>query len=391
MKKIVTLLSLLIVTTAVFSQKGKVTSALGYKESGDLVKAYENIQEALDSTNEKSTKSIGWPRAWQVQGEILQEIYRMGKTEIVSDPLFAALKSYLRAIELDEDGKFSKSMMVDLTFLQTDFSNYAIKTYEAEQFDIAMKCFENYMIVSNLPVMKTTDAEVVDTAIIYNAGLAAFKSQNWDKAIKYFKKSSLNGYNGPISSYYAFKSYQEKGDTLASIDYLKESFEKYPDNETLLVELINYYISTGKSDNAINYLNLAIEKQPDNVSYYTAKGSTLERLGREDEAVAVYKEAIAKDENQYTSYYNLGVIYYNRGVNVLNDAVQLPPNATKEYDAKIEEGNEYLKDALPYIEKAYSIDSSEIAIMESLRLIYYRLKMTEKYEEINTKVQNLKK
>lgn len=390
MKKIVTLLSLLIVTTSIFAQKGKVTSALGYKESGDLVKAYENIQEALDSTNEKTEKSITWPRAWQVKGEILQEIFRMGKADITNDPLFAALDAYLKAIELDPEGKFSKSLMVDLTFLQTDFSNYAIKTYEAEKYDVALKCFESYMTISNLPIMKSGSAEVVDTAIIYNAGLSAYKSNNWDKAITFFKKSADNDYNGPISCYYAFKAYQEKGDTLSSIEFLKQSFEKYPDNETLLVELINYYIAVGKSSDAINYLDLAIQKQPDNVSYYTAKGATLERLGREEEAVDVYKQAIAKDENQYTSYYNLGVIYYNRGVNVLNDAAQLPPSATTEYDQQIEKGNEFLKLALPYIEKAYSIDSTEVAILESLRLIYYRLKMTEKYNDINAKIQNLK-
>lgn len=391
MKKIVTLLSFLIVTTSIFAQRGKVTSALGYKESGDLLKAYETIQEAVDPSNEKTEKSITWPRTWQVKGEILQEIYRMGKKEIVEEPLFEALKAFQEAIKLDVDNKFSKSLLVDLTFLQTDFSNYAIIAYEAEKFDIALKCFESFMLISNLPVMKTTAAEVVDTAIIYNAGLAAYKAENWDKAITYFKKSSDNEYNGPISSYYAFKAYQEKGDTLNSINYLKESFEKYPDNETLIVELINYYISAGKPDDAISYLDLAISKQPDNVSYYTAKGQTLERLGREDDAIEMYKQAIDKDKSQYTSYYNLGVIYYNRGVNALNEANQLPPSATKEFDEFNEKGNDNMSKALPFIEKSYELDSTEVAIMESLKQIYYRLKMLEKYNEINEKMQNIKK
>ncbi|MDA3927871.1 MAG: tetratricopeptide repeat protein [Prolixibacteraceae bacterium] len=391
MKKIVTLLSILIVTTSIFAQKGKVTSALSYKESGNLEKAYQTILIALDSTNERSTKSIVWPRAWEVKGEILQEIFRMGKKNIVDEPLFICLDSYKKAIELDEKGRFEKTTLVNLTFLQTDLSNYAITAYEADKFDVALQCFEKFMEISNLPIMNKTGAEVIDTAIIYNAGLAAYKDENWDKAIEYFKKSAKNKYNGAVSYYYTFKSFQEKKDTLNSINILKESFEAYPDNETIIVELINFYIATGKANDAIQYIDLAIAKQPDNVSYYTAKGSTLERLNREDEAIEVYKAAIEKDKTQFTSYYNLGVIFYNRGVNKLNEASQLPPNENEKFDAKMTEGKDNLKQALPYIERAYELDDSEVAILESLRQIYYRLQMTEKYDAINEKIQSINK
>ena len=247
------------------------------------------------------------------------------------------------------------------------------------------------MEISNLPIMNEDGGEVVDTAIIFNSGLAAFKAENWDKSIKYFTKSAANDYNGAACYNYMYEAYEAKGDTAGAINLIKEGFEKYPEDEMLLVQLINFYISSGKSDDAINYLNLAIEHSPGNVSYYTAKGSTLEKLGREDEAVDVYKKAIALDSTQFTAYYNLGVIYFNRGVNILNEANQLPANAVKEYDEMNEKGKVHLKESLPYIEKAYSIDSSEMAILESLRLIYYRLKMNDKYDEMNSKIQNLKK
>lgn len=388
MKKIVTLATLLILTTAIFAQKGKVTSALSYKESGNLQKAYETIQVALDPENEKATKSLNWPRAWEVKGEILQAIYREGNKTIVEDPLFKALEAYEKAIELDEKDKFSKSIMVDLTFLQTDFSNLAIAAYEAQDFIKAMQCFEKFMQISNNPIVNKTGAEVIDTAIIYNAGLAAYKGESWGKAIEFFQRSAKNDYNGDVSYYYTFKAYQAKGDTTAAVNILHESFEKYPENEAIIVELINHYINAGKPDESIKYIDLAIAKQPDNVSFYTAKGSTLERLDRQDEAIEVYKEAIEKDNSQFTPYYNLGVIYYNRATSFLNEATQLPPSATAEYDEKVAKGNELLKQALPYFEKAYELDNSEMAILESLKLIYYRLQMNEKYKEVNEILQN---
>ena len=391
MKKSVTLFALLIVATSLFAQKGKVTSALSYKESGDLKKAYEAIEIAIDPANEKSEKSIAWANTWKVRGEILREIYSKGLTDLVDEPLFKAFDSYKKAIELDEKSKYSKSLVIDLTFLQTDFSNHAVSSYQKEDYATALKCFESFMAISNLPIMNKTGGEAIDTAIIYNSGLAAFKAGNWDKAINYFHKSSALDYNGAASYNFAFEAYEAKGDTLGAVNLLKEGFEKYPDDETLIVQLINFYISSGKADDAVNYLDLAIAKNPTNVSYYTAKGGTLEKLGREDDAVGVYKEAIKLDSTQFTPYYNLGVIFYNRGVNVLNEATQLPANAAKEYDEKINVGKTHLKEALPYIEKAYSIDSTEVAIMESLRLIYYRLQMTKKYDEINKKIQSINK
>lgn len=392
MKKLGTLLLLLIIATTSFAQKGKVTSALSYKEAGEIEKAWETIQYALDTVeNSRAEKAIDWPRSYEVKGEILMEIYRKDISGLVDEPLFEALEAFKTALKYDDKDRYSKALVVDLTFLQTDLSNYAIKTYENEQYATAMKCFEKFMEISNISIMKESSEEVIDTAIIYNAGLAAFKAEDWENAIKYFKKSADNDYNGAPSYHFAFQAYQALGDTLKSINILQEGFEKYPESETLIVELINYYIGQGNANDAINYLDKAISQNPKNVSYYTAKGATLEKLGKQEDAIKVYKEAIEMDNSQFTPYYNLGVIFYNRGVNKLNEASQLPPSATKEYDEKIAEGKNHLKEALPFIESAYSIDSSEIAILESLRLIYYRLQMNDKYEEINKKIQSINK
>lgn len=390
MKRIGTIIALMIIATTIFAQRGKVTSALSYKETGDLKKAWEFIQEASDPENEKAAKSFDWPRTYEVKGGILQEIFRMGNTEIVEDPLFKALDAYKKAIELDTDGRSSKSLVVALTFLQTDLTNYAISSFEKEKFETSLSCFEKFMEISNISIMKSNNEEVIDTAIIYNAALSAFKAEKFDKSMNYFLKSAKYDYNGASSYHYAFQSSQLLGDSINSVKILKEGFEKYPDSEVLIVELINYYISTGSADDAIVYLDKAIEQNPENVTFYTAKGSSLEKMGKENDAIKVYNEAVKIDPKAFTPYYNLGVIYFNRGVTVMNEATQLPPSASKEYEEKFEEGKKHLKEALPFFEKAYELNNQEVAILESLRLIYYRLQMNDKYEEVSTKIQNIK-
>ncbi len=491
MKRIGILLTVLFIASLTFAQKGKVTSALSYKDAGELEKAWETIEQTIDPENSRSKRSIDWPRTWEARGEILREIHRKGKTDIVDEPLFKALESFKKGIELDDKDRFTKSIVVKLKLLQIDLSNYAIKNFQSENFDTALKSFEKYLEISNIPAVKESmETEVLDTAIIYNTGLTAYKAENWEKAIEYFEQSAEVGYNGPESYQFSYNSYQAMGDSAKAVKVLKEGFEKYPDSETLIVQLINYYIETGNANDAIIYLDKAIEQNPENVSYYVAKGSTLEKLGKEDQAIKVYQKAIEKDSTLFTPYYNLGVIHYNNGVAVMNEASQLPPNSfynhlieyvvktnkngfdvtyinkqgnteqksvkgnnwsthfeskpnsivslsaqtnnkndvvnvkiihqndileeaksegdfvvasasgkvpTKNteridmYEKMLEEGKQYLEKALPYMEKAYEIDSTEMAIMESLRQIYYRLKMNDKYDEMNEKIKSISK
>ena len=71
-------------------------------------------------------------------------------------------------------------------------------------------------------------------------------AKQFDKAIKYFGLTAKHGYN-PGSSYsQIISAYQQKGDTLSSVNIMKEAFNKYPEDQSVLVQLINYYITTGK-------------------------------------------------------------------------------------------------------------------------------------------------
>lgn len=63
MKKTILLLTLVFFAFGgVFAQKGKVTTALNFKDTGKLDKAVETIEITVDPNNEKAEKSITWPR-----------------------------------------------------------------------------------------------------------------------------------------------------------------------------------------------------------------------------------------------------------------------------------------------------------------------------------------
>lgn len=188
MKRTTILFVLLFAVTGVFAQKGKVTSASSFKETGKLDKAVSTIEEAIDASNPKTESSVTWPRTWEVRGEIYQAVFQSkdeNYKKLSNDPLTVAYDSYLKALALDDKDKFSKSIKIKLTLLIGDLTNQAVAAFNEEDYNKALKSFEQIIGIEETPVFKADDPTSVDTVIIFNAGLAAYNAQNYDKAIKY--------------------------------------------------------------------------------------------------------------------------------------------------------------------------------------------------------------
>ena len=55
------------------------------------------------------------------------------------------------------------------------------------------------------------------------------------------------------------------------------------------------------------------------------------------------------------------------------------------------EANAVYAKALPYMEKAHEINPEDVYAMRSLQELYYRLKQTDKYNEIKAKLDAIEK
>lgn len=383
MKKLFFAAILLIGCSTGFAQKGKVASALAFKDAGKLDKAWETLKETLDPANPKAEKTIGWSGAWQARGEIIEAII-VTKDEnykkLVDNPVEEAYKSYMKAIELDEKGG-SPALKIKLLGFTNTLINSAVTAYQANDYAKAADYFEKKLQIDQTPLFKTDAA--IDTAIMYNTGLAAINAKLYDKAIKYFSDCAKYGYNGGVSYAQIISAYQQMGDTIKSVEVMKEALDKYPEDQSINVQLINYYITSGKPDEAIKYLDKAIEKEKDNPSFYLAKGVALDKIGRQDEAIEVYKQAIAIKPDNADAYYNLGVIFFNRGVKQFDVANAVPTSDQKRYDEEKNKSDEEFKKAIPFLEKAVEYNPKDTYIADQLKNLYYRLKMMDKFNAMN--------
>jgi len=392
MKRTTILFVLLFAVTGVFAQKGKVTSASSFKETGKLDKAVSAIEEAIDSSNPKTESSVTWPRTWEVRGEIYQAVFQSkdeNYKKLSNDPLTVAYDSYLKALALDDKDKFSKSVKIKLTLLIGDLTNQAVAAFNEENYEKALKSFEQIMGIEQTPVFKADDPTSVDTVIIFNAGLAAYNAQKYDKAIQYYREAAKYKYSGARTYQLISTSYMQKKDTVGALEVLKEGLKEYPGNGTILVEVINIYLNSNRVDDALRYLDIAIEQDPKNASYFFARGTLFDKLLKPEEATASYLKAIEYKEDYFDAYYNLGAVYYNKGVKQIDVANAVPSNQPEKYEEEKEKADIEFKKAIPYMEKAHEINPTDKFTMESLKTLYYRLKMLDKHAEIVEKMKNL--
>jgi tetratricopeptide (TPR) repeat protein len=307
------------------------------------------------------------------------------ETEVIHpNPLPEALAAFNKALALDSVKKgFDKQIMIDLERLKKQFETKAIEGFSEGNYAGSLTAFENIMEVSKARIYKG----YIDTIIVYNAALAAKNAGQHDKAIKYFRKAIDLGYGGS-DAYYLLKSeYVLVNDSNAAIRTLEEGFKRYPDTSLILIEIVNYYLTAGDVDQGLRYLELAEKQESNNPSIYFAKGTLYEKSGNKEKAMEAYNQAIAIDPNYFNAYFNLGALYFNNAVELYEEANKM--EEIKAYNAAKAKADDELRKAIVPMEKAYQIDPTERATLETLQTIYYRLQMLDKYEEMKKKLSEM--
>jgi len=380
---------LLLCVSMVNAQKSKVTGASNYLTSGKLDKAKDAIDAGMGHE-----KCVAWPKAYLIQGKVYQAIFESpipAYKALSEAPLKVAYEAYLKCMELDVKNKYQKAIKAQMTNLIPDYTNKAVQFYNAEDYSGALNAFEKVLEIENMEMFEA-DKLAVDTAVIFNAGLAAQKANNLEAAIKYYKQTISYNYGGAKAYAYLSKVLKDNGNADESLIYLHKGFELFPDDAYMLVELINYYLLGGEPNKAAEYLDKAIALDPENGSYYRAKGNLYEKTNEPTKAKEMYEIAFSKDPKDYISQYNIGVLQLNvaeEARKVANDIMD-----QKKYDAAIKNLLKLYEEALPYFTKVIEIKPDEQNSVSTLKELYFKLRnekpeYMKKYEEYKAKLDNM--
>lgn len=409
MRKLVLLTVLILgVSAQGFAQKGAVAAA-EYELTADkanLEKAKEKIDEAV-----LHEKSMDYPRTYIVKNKVYTALYKKSKEKDEANPkseyLYEALDAIQKAEALDEKGnskgkgkgKYKDEIGKELTLFRVELLNDGVAAYNKKDYSAATKGFINVLEVDSMDAyiaLQENQVASVDTAVLFNAAIAAYYDEQHDVAVDLLEKVAEMGYSEDTPYLMLYTTYRDQQDTVNMVRALKEGFIQYPENSVFINDLVIYYINSGKMEEGMEYINKALEMDPSNSGFWFAKGTFLDKQGNTEEAVECYERVLdsaTDEEDIYNANFNIGVIYYNQAVEVYEEANQIEDY--NKYKAKVKEGNEAMKVVLPYFEKCYELKPNDMGTLNNMSSVYYRLskdnsEMQKKYEKISSEIEALK-
>ena len=377
---IITILMSIVLVIGVTAQKKYVKQAEVHIDKKELKEAKTKLDMAL-----QDEKSKDWAKTYYVYGRLAQAAGESDNEEfnkLFDNPFKMAYKNYMKAIELDENMKNAVNMQLPL--LSNAVINKGIGGFQTKDYPVALEAFEFAMKVGENEIF----GGAADTSIIYNAGLAAYNGEVYDKAIKHFVSCKELGYGGADLYLLLKNCYLENEDSTNVAKILQDAFEAFPGNEAVLVHLVNYYLTSGKNEQALEYLAIAKENDPNNATFYHAEGVLYDKAGEQDKAMKAYLKAVELDPAYFDTQYNIGALLFNKGVTMVEIANAIMDN--EEYEKAKAAAEEQFTKALPYMEKAHELMPEDIATMETLKILYYRMQMMEKHEVIVKKLSEVK-
>ncbi len=405
MKKQVLALSLGLVTLVSFGQK----------------KELKSMEKAIDKQDFNGAISIGN----SLQGSIgeADEKYQAKYYFLSGQALLGAKKyeeasaSFNKLFDYEEKvGKqrYSKEARPMLENLIQSVSEKAISLYNKDKnYNEASKYF--YMTYKLSPK---------DTSFAYNAAISATQAKEYDKAIEYYKELRKVGYTGKEVMYFATNKSTGKEENLGSKtqrdlmvksgSHIKPVQKTTEGKGAIIVKNIALILKEqGKTDEAIAAMSEARKANPKDLALILNEAQLYIDLNQMDKFGELMNEAISLDPNNPTLYYNLGVVNTNQGrvedaIKYYKKAIELKPDYAdaymnlsavilgkekeiveemnknlsnfKKYDQLALKQKQVYKDALPYLEKADSLNRS-VDTVKSLMSIYEVLEMSAKSKE----------
>jgi len=378
MKKITLGLLFMFATLVCFSQPKNVRKAESALDDGELMEALTLINEAL---NDDKTKDDS--KTWFIRGNIYKAIAEdsTGSISVDGDPFQEAIDSYEKTLELSKENStyyvFADQKVGEIWATSL---NKGAEYYQNQEYEDAIEYFEKAMA-----------AKPEDTTAYLYAGISAQSSGNYDAAEEFYLSLLDLGYeNEDIYNFLINVNLTEKKNPDKALEYLQAARESYPENNDWIKRQIVILINEERSEEAEQSLAEAIQSDPNDPQLYYNQGYLYEQMGKNEQAVSSYKKALEIDPDYFDATFNIAAYYYNQAAEILQQANDMDLKEYQEKGKEVEaKAKAHFEEALPYLEKAKELQPDDVKVLTTLQTVYARLGMSEKAEEIESKLEQM--
>lgn len=349
--------------------KGAGSAALG---KSNLTSAQEAIDLAIVHDKTKDD-----PETWTIYALVNANIATLDN---VADAATKAASAIVKAKELDKEGKNASNIATASQMLGQYNFNQGVASWEKQDFKTAYEQFDK--VLTYIPG---------DSTSTYYSGLAAIQNHDYTNAVAKYKLLV------PVKEFSAHKSivvdlpklYLSLKDTTSALEYAALAAKDYPEDKDAAVQNIELNLIAGKEGKVINDIEAQIQKDPNNKSLYYYLGIAYSAAENNDKAVEAYKKAVAIDPNYADANKNAAATIINgvrEQLNALNGDKTLSNN---DYNRKVTELKEKIKEALPYLLKSVDLDPKDVDALKSLKGYYDFQQDEAKSNELKAKIEAL--
>ena len=363
-----------------------------------------------------------------------------GKLEYAKNNVNEAIKNYRIALEI-RPGFSQATIALGMIFETHGETTKALEVYQ-EQLEqkqdlqvagrlatLYLKLNQLDLALKTLDVMAALDPEDLNTQM--KIGLVYMQKQEWEPSRKIFEAILAKVPDSDKVNYYIAAVLEEQGKFENSIEHL---LKVMPDSnlfEDANIHASALYRKLLQSQKAFNVIKTAIQKSPENSGFYLVLaslfedqrdlksaastlndglkvfpdhekmryfyGAILDRLGKQDEAIVEMEKLVKQNPNFAEALNYIAYTWTSQGVRLhdaeemLKRAMKLKPESPFIMDSY--GWNQFMlgknQNALVYLEKAASLKSDEVAILEHLVEVYAKNQMPDRAQVTQEKIKRL--
>lgn len=410
---------------SLMAQEGQmVSSAILATRSNDFAQAKVHIDEAgtiIAGKSEDEIRESTMQKYWYNRGLIYQTL--AGSSDNAVEMYSTAIESFANLIAYDikvDDDDYQEESEQRMSMAFSEVNKLADGAYfDAHDVPAA------YGLYTTVYDLKQEYLHQMDTATIYTLARLAAEMGDDNAALNHYTKLTEVGYKGQYwTAYYdadgsgtidapemekrlnmpdkvtldlliaqkrasnpeksedinymfwaqACNYTYKLGDTAKTLELVAQALEVHPGNATLANLQLQYLLDAGDYETALANFEKALETEPNNVTYLYNVGYIYQtKVNNGEKALEFYNRALAADSSDINSAYMAGLVYVEKANGLTDEINNLPRNATTKYNQLTEERKGYYETARDYFLIAHGIDGRELATVQALREVYFKL------------------
>jgi len=424
MKKQVLILSAFLISMTVFGQKNELKLAQKAIDGNDFATALVEVNKAeslIAGADQKTTAKYHYLKALA--------LYQNGSSKADVEKVSAAFNELIN-YEKGTKVKYSSEIQELTNKLITNTATKASEDYKAAtvseaeaDYAKAAKAFHMVYVLSPR-----------DTLYMDNAALIYMKAKDYEASSKLYEKLLSLNYSGIAKTYvatnksdgkdvtygdeksmklqvklglaenprtevsesrrniifkYLAEDHVELGDLDKALEVIAAGRIEYPKSYELLITEANIYYKKGDKAKFKDLLIEAININPNDANLYYNVGVMNMDQKNIEEAIFNFNKAVEINPEFTEAYQNIGTAIIEKSVPIVEEMNNSLSDFAK-YDKLQAKQFEIYKEAVPFYEKAFELDKTNMGVVQTLLGLYENLSMTEKSAKMKAVYEGLK-